>query len=134
MGVPPLRQHLALAGFKPAIAAKASGRSGARTTSPGDRHLMNKVIALLFCYLLSGRLPMLVMVACSSTSSITSLAIFMLPAPPAVTGLFSEALLADIVKRVPRIRTVIPNVLTKLCVISQADMRKIPTYSPKRTL
>lgn len=48
---------------------------------------------------------MLVMVACSSTSSMTSLAIFMLP-PPAVAGLFSDALLAEIMKRVPATRGV----------------------------
>lgn len=51
-------------------------------------------------YLVSGRFPILVIVACSSTSSITSLAIFILPAP-AVAGLFKVGLLADIMKRLP---------------------------------
>lgn len=45
---------------------------------------------------------MLVIVACSSTSSITSFAIFILPVATA-TGLFRVGLLTDIVNRDPEI-------------------------------
>lgn len=70
------------------------------STTDNKTLIKYKLCKYKYNHLFSGRFPMLVMVACSSTSSIISLAIFILP-PTAVAGLFRVGLLADIVNREP---------------------------------